>query len=287
MIQLKFEHYINERLGIREDVIILSDFLYEYLKNNKREDIIIEKKDIPKLGFDINKIYIKFKKLKYIATFDTRRTTLTKNGLNIYLIFNVDVDITVDTIYHEVAHLVEYDIKISKRIYNFIDKKFSYEVSNIINNNKFNNLITFIYFSDESEIVSFTHQLYSELMELSKTLNNFYDKKELFEYVIDKSEFKEIYNNMINYNIFDDLKDISEKDKVRFFNDVINLDKKMIKFKYRKINRLYVVYNIISYILNRNQQDIDLETIMYKTQKHINKQGVKLKNKISKLYDFL
>lgn len=288
-MEMNFENYINEKLGIREDVIILSDFLFNYLKDIKKESSIIIDGDIlPKISFKVSKIFIKFAKDHgYIASLDERRTKLTKNGIEVYLMFRENEDILKSTINHELSHLIDHEIKLSKRINDFRDEISASKISNYLNNKKFENLCNMIYLSDEGEINSMTHEFHDLLIDGYNHFKNSKNKNEIFNISIKGSTIKVLYDKMINYNIFEDMKDLSDKEKIKFFNDLINWNNKMIKIKKNRNNKLMIIMKILYYIIHGYEKNIDLHSIMYKTQKHINLRGVKLRNNIHRLYGLL
>ena len=289
MIEMNFEDFINEKLGIRDDVIILSDFLFNYLKDLKKEGIVVINGEIlPSVSFKISKLFIEFvENHKYLASFDEKRTKVMKNGIEIYLIFNKNVEVSKSTINHELSHLIDHEIKLSKRINDFRDEISASKFSNLLNNKKFNNLCNLIYLSDDGEIKSITHEFYELLIESYEKYKINIDKNLIFEYLVNNSTIKKFYDNMINYNIYDDLKDIPDKTKLKFFNDLINWNKKMIKIKKNRNNQLMIVMKILFYIIRGYEKNIDLHDIMYKTQKHINIKGIKLRDNIHRIYGLL
>jgi predicted transcriptional regulator len=287
-MKMNFENFINEKLGIREDVIILSDFLFEYLKEIHKGKIVIDGKDIPKVSFKISKIFIEFiDEHNYLGSFDEKRTKLTNDGIEVYLIFNnKNNDLLKSTISHELSHLIDHEIKLSKNINSFKDEISASKISNYLNNKKFENLCNMIYLSDDSEIKSMTHEFYEFLIKEYTKYKNIINKNVLFNMIVYSSTVN-CYNDMINYNIFEDLKDIPEKSKLKFFNDLINWNKKIINIKKNKNNKLTIIIKILYYIIRGYEKNIDLYDIMYKTQKHINMKGIKLRNKIHKIYGLL
>ena len=122
MIYLDFNDFINEKLGINNDVIVLSDFLYNILKNKNKKKIEITN-GIPTVSFKINKIIINyFNNSSDIATFlDKKYSKLTKDGIIISLSFNKNIEIEKRDIYHELSHLIDHEKKLSLRIKNFRD----------------------------------------------------------------------------------------------------------------------------------------------------------------------
>jgi len=284
MIYLNFEDFINEKLGIHDDVIILSDFLYNILKKNKKEKIVI-KDNIPEVSFKISKIIINFHSSNDVnAYFNERFTTLKDNGFEIYLSFNKNIELKKRAISHELSHLIDHEIKLSKRIKEFKDVLLSSKFANIFNNKKFNNLCYLIYLSDEGEIKAHVHQFYEIFQESFDDIkfdDKNYDKNKIFEFLLDETGVKKLYTKMINYNIFEDLKSIPDKLKLKFFNDFLNINKNIYNIK--KTPSLSTI-KMIFHLLFGKKNDLNLEDFMFKTQKHINERGIILRDKIHKLY---
>jgi hypothetical protein len=282
MIYLEFEDFINERLGINNDVLILSYFLYNILKykNKKNFEII---KDIPKVSFIISKIIINFNSGNIEAFFNERYSKLTTDGVIISLSFNKNVDVKKSIINHELSHLIDYEKKISLKITKFKDNISASKISNIFNQKQFDNLCNLLYLSDDGEIRSFTHQIYEMINDIMiDMIKNEYDKNFIFKQVLIESGVKDLYTKMINYDIYDDLKNISDKSKLNFFDKFINLNKKMYTIKKNPhIHKLLIFF----YYFFTKENDLNLDYIMKKTQSYINDKGIKLRNNIHRLYD--
>mgnify|MGYP001331342563 CR=1 FL=1 len=286
MVELDFENFINEKIGIRDDVVILSEFLYNFLKDKDKEKIVIEN-NFPPTTFKISKIIIQFINYQHLGTLDEKRTKLTNDGIEIYLIFNKTNDLSKSIIYHELSHLIEKEIKLSKRIDDFKNVIAASKISNFLNNKNFDNLCNMIYLSDDSEIKSITHEVYASFEGGFNILKeNGWNKNDIFNFLIKDSNIKNVYDSMINYNIFEDLRDVSDKNKIKFFNDLINWDRKIIRVRKKEIPAFLFIRYQIYQIYHKNNK-ISLNDIMYKTQKHINMKGMRLRNNIHRLYGLL
>jgi len=277
---LNYNSFIYEKLGINDDVIILSDFLFDYLKNIKFEQnksITID--DIPNVSFKIKEIIIKF--INYnnnIASFDISKSKYSKDGYKLYI--NLSNNYTKNELYHELSNVIQHDKLTTKKIEYSLGNYNS--VNNSIFKDKFNNLINMLYYSDDSEISSFVHQVYSEMEIYFKKYNK---NNSIFEYFLSNNNHYNISKYMINYDIFEDLKNIDEKEQILFFKYLYNLNN--IKIKNNKfINKIYIAYKTLCIIFGKND-DSNLDDIKLKTQKFINNQGEKLNNKLIKLYGLI
>ncbi len=148
--------------------------------------------------------------------------------------------------------------------------------------NKFDNLCNLLYLSDDGEIKSHVHEFYEILDEnLKEMLKYGYSKNDIFKKIIDDTEINTLYNSMIDYDIFKDLQEIPEKTKIKFFEKFINFNKNMYKIKkYPKISKIFILF----YYLFADINDLNIDNIMKKTQKHINDRGILFRNKIHRLY---
>jgi hypothetical protein len=267
MMILNYDDFLTEKLGISNDVIFLVDFILDKIKDKK--SLIID--NIPdETTFKINKIIIKFtENNNYLGSFDYNRSKLTKNGFDIYLNLNKETDLK-SSLYHELTHVVKFQNLSNKKL-----KMIS--PNNFYHDPRFENLLYLLYCSDESEINAKVAEIYSKI-EDEMTYSNTLYKKNVFNYYCNL--FKP--NNLITYDIYDDLKNISNKDKIKFFKHILN-----IKFiRKNSKNRISFIFNLIKYIFN-NKEKINLDSVMLKTQKYINNQGKKLSKKIDKLFDLL
>ncbi|MCK9417474.1 hypothetical protein M0Q97_12610 [Candidatus Dojkabacteria bacterium] len=262
---INYNNFLTEKLGINDDVIKLVDFLIPLINNNE----ISITKNIPITTFKIYKIVIKYTSNELITGgFFESRSKLTKDGYILYLILNKEKDIK-SSLYHELTHVIKFQNLTNKNI-KMLNNDFGYP------DKRFDELLFLLYCVDDSEINAKVAEIYSNIEDEIKTIN--IDKKEIFKDYINSLIFKE--NNpylLINYNIHEDLINVSDKDKIKFFQYISS-----IKNIRKNGNKLF---NIIKYLFGKKDYNLNLDSIMIKTQKHINNQGKKLLSKIEKLYD--
>jgi len=262
-----YNNFITEKLGVNDDVIILSDYILN--KINNKEDITLT--NIPdNLSFKINEIIIKFiDSSKYGGWFNSSRSKLTKNGFNLYLSLNKNDNDLKKILYHELTHVIKFmnlttkKLKMTSPINYYFDKRF-------------NNLLQMLYYSDESEINAKIADIFSEIED---SINPKYSKKLQFSLIMKEMTLPK---TLINYDIFDDLKDISKKDKIKFFQYITKI--KNIKKDYN--NKFLQLTQLIKYEIF-NSEDINLNKVMSSTQYFINNQGKKLERKMHELYDLI
>jgi len=270
MIKL-YDEYIVERLGVNDDVIKLTDFLIDHIVENK--SYIFKTDKLPKLSFKINKLFIDFGK---VNSFNSSKSKHTKNGFNIYIQLNSFEDFFSwkEILSHELTHVLKYT-KLTLKKQKLLSHDFTYS------DERFNKLISLIYSSDESEINANVSQIYYKYKDI-ENIEKFDLKMKNFKELIKQDEYMKISNQMINYDIKNDLKNISEKDIYYFFKHISN-KKRMRKSKNKIKDFFKIIYNIIND--RQNEIDYDVSSVLHQTQKYINSQGEKLKRNLYRLYD--
>lgn len=274
---INYNNFLFEKLGINDDVMSLVNFLLQFIYQSKDKKLTIAE-NIPKTTFKINKIIIEFINNKDVdGAFIESRSKLTNKGYDLYLMINKDSDIK-SNLYHELTHVIKYQ--------NLTNKKIKFLAKNNITyiDKRFDNLIYLLYYSDDSEINAKVAEIYSKIEENIELSSKSIDKKLIFKTYMNKLKYDR-YDSpymLINYNIFEDLRDVSDKDKIKFFSYITNIK----NIKRSTNNKILMIYRIIKYIIKNDYTiNSDLDSIMLRTQKHINYQGEKLLRKIMKLYN--
>lgn len=280
------EQILKETVGINEDVVILSDFVYHLLvKNNSNSLIKITQSELPEL----NKI-----KIKELIINRTPKSEVTykKNYLDIeksfihsdghYSIVLYLMDIDKETIYHEINHVLQLILKDKvnniKSMYNIKSVTTSAANFNDVNMEDF---IDKLQKSKESEINS----LITETYPLIQYINN----QDEFITIIKNSNAYLISQELIEYNIIDGFKNCDEFYRGVFFELIPHIRK--LYNKNESINSLTDWMK--RQIENYNNAYIEpplteiTEKIMLRYQKYINKQGNKLQHKLFKLYSLI
>lgn len=249
----EFEKYIiNERLGISNDLVYLSEKIYDILNKDNSDKITINGNDLKTEKIIIDKIIIKRLETKDIGQLDINKSKLSEEGVILNIYFNKNKNVDKNTIYHEISHCIDFYFKgKDKMIENLFDLKLSH-----IANNRFkgklvyvNEFIHALYMSNESEINSLISEtfidIYSFIKNNIKDFNDHMEIKKLFEKQLYESF---LYRQIIflrQYNI-KDLKKLDHNDLIKFFNIMYNNKLDLIKYKnYNFLDRIKMTINAI------------------------------------------
>lgn len=289
---MSYERFmIIERLGINQDVELLSNFLKSKISNRS-----LTITNIPlKLSKPINKIVIYIKNPKDInAAFDIGKSGLTKNGYNLYFIFPSNP--SIDLISHEVNHAYQFMMKGREKSIQSLHRLRSARLASGLlpfggKNSKLNEVVDLIYYLSDSEIDSFTTEIYTDIKELSKRYK--IDKKS-FVSLVSESEPYKICKFIDPIKLSDYLSDVSIDDKIKFFSVLKEEESRLkgINIKndlFRKLTDLY--HFIKTYVLNIDPvKKIELDNLnltIDKWDKYLKIKSDKLKKKLFRLYDLL
>jgi len=262
-----------ERLGINEEVIELSKFIYENINKQSM--------NLPNNSFNIKKVIIVNYNKKTSTTkcsFDFGKST--KN--TIYLNVNTNYEITEGIIYHELNHVLQFSkIGRDKTIKSSV-RNLSYMYNNTTDSIILNNLIRFIYLTDKTEIDSFVYNLYYELKSYKENHND-ENINDWFETQMKKSNIYRSYLFVKHFNIYR-LKQLDQNIMKLF---ILNIDKntKILKKDNYIIRKFFYKFKDFLYSNNTNYINIDkyykeIETRKYKMSEYFF-------NKMTKLYDLL
>lgn len=261
---------IFETSGIMDDVINVSNFIISDLENKEIKD-----KDTYKYDIDNHKITICIdnnflKEYKADAMF---KVSKSPDKHKIY----VSTPLNTINIYHEIAHFIRYK-KLGEKIEKCKNKLLrSSKLSGVfVEKTNFDNLLHIIYLCDDSEMNSYIHETYYMLVKNREkykklTKNDFFNRSIIMY---------DISNPLINYNIFEDLKNVTEKDKKIFFGTLLDLNITSDNI----FSKLRVIYKTI---FNKYDNYDNVNSIMNKIQKHINSKGLEYKKRLSKIYNLI
>lgn len=291
-----FNNYlIIEKLGINEEVLKISNIIYDdiLIKNSYKNYQI--KLPINKLGIEY--VFIFFKNHdNNKASFDIGRSNRNK----IYLWISKDIKLTVDTIYHELNHAIKFifvgkenskkklfDIKSLRLVKPYIAS----EHDNIINT-----LIMFKYYSSREEIDSYLYNSYYQLINPSPdsifyNFDKFYTDNfnEFFDLLIRETESYSIFKFISNYNP-NDLKKINHTDLQLYLNIVEDNYNFLLKQKRDIYSILRAVYQIIfkkHFISTLDIKIVNIDKYIDKLQKEKDESSKYLIKKLYKLYDLI
>jgi hypothetical protein len=273
---------IIERLGINEDVKLISNYL-----KSKIGSISIVIDNIPlKLSKPISKIFINItNNKKSVASFDIKRSNLTDLGWNLY--FNFESNPTIDIISHEVNHAYQFIMKGREKSIQSLNKiKASRYSLNFLpfgqKNGKLNEVVDLIYYLNDTEIDSFVVEIHADIKELSK---KYIIDKETFTKLIENSEPYNICKFVDSINLSDYLSDISIENKIKFFSILKDKEKELKKGETDFKEKLIKFFKMIFY--TRNMENIELESTIKKWDNYFKNQSNKLRRKLFRLYDLM
>ena len=277
---------IIEKLGANKDVELLSHYLKDKILN---KSIIIN--NIPlKLSKPINKIIIDIGQKDY---FDMSRSHSNINGYNLYFKFSPNP--SIDIISHELNHAFQFIMKGKEKSLHDLDKLKSAKLAKGLlpfgyKNDKFNDIVDFIYYLSDAEIDSYVMETYSDIKELFK---NYKIDKQTFISLINISTPYKICEYVDNINLNYYLKEISIEDKIIFFSILKEEEKRLknINIKNNFFRKLSNLYNFFKIKINSNSvkkiEVDDISLIIDKWDKYFKIKSNKLKRKLFRLYDLL
>jgi hypothetical protein len=275
---------IIERLGINEDVELLSNYL-----KSKIGSISIVIDNIPlKLSKPINKIFITIiNKKESIASFDIKRSNLTDSGWNLY--FNFQTNPTIDIISHEVNHAYQFIMKGREKSIQTLNKiKASRHSLNFLpfgqRNGKLNEVVDLIYYLNDAEINSFVVEIYADIKELSK---RYKIDKETFTKLIEKSEPYNICKFVDSINLSSYLNDISIDNKIKFFSILKEKEKELKNGETNFKQKIVKLFKMIFHTNTKSMENIELEATIKKWDNYFKSQSNKLRKKLFRLYDLM
>lgn len=253
-----FNEYINESLGVNNEVKILTDYIYDYLVENHNDKNDIKKKIILKdiklsLSFKLNKITMIFKKFKnkdkdIIAQFSQLKSKkYDDDTYNLFLIFNTKHELYRSVIRHEITHAFQYITLNDFDNYDFKTVAYGRISTHLKYYDKLKNVM---YRCNKIEISAYFNQDVDDLEYQVYELNNT-NIDELIEY----SNITLNYNLIKNYNI--------RKETTKFIK----------KNKEDLIEYLELYYNTLlkkSYIIDDNIIEkfiVDTENLLKEKQK--------------------
>ena len=293
---LRFERwlqhkYLNETLGVSDDVVKLSSYLYSFLK-----DKLVGKYDIDNLptSLPIKNIIVNIaENYKYEAGINIDKS-FEKNGQwTIY--FKLGENFSLATIQHEIHHMLQLIHRGKKDILN----KISYIKSGFllqkldITREFFENL----YLSSDEEINSMVSEAHVFIEEsFYQSGINIIDSEKFMD-IIKETRSYEVSQQLINYNIHKTFKKFNKDQINKFFSLLENNKKdfdKIFAIKYTFFKKISILIKIIRDALDSdmNFDIIYTDDCGYIPKRGINyygnwikSQGEKLQRKLFKMYD--
>ena len=309
-----FDDFILETLGINLDVKTLSDYIYNKISSSIDSKIItIFDNEVKTEKIVIDKIIIKIfnnklkmsddEKYNTVSVFRIDKSELTEKGL--YAVIECYGIPTIYTIYHELNHALQFYYvgkQNSERRANRL-KSFNI-ISDKLEFKKMQDFVIMYYISEDSEINSFISEDYKRLKDKllqSKNINDnifkkdfkntFYD--EIFKQYIKNTESYIHYQQLKDYDIYEELKNVSKSDMISFFNAVEDESIFLKKFyKNNFWNKIRLIINNINNFDNKRIEFVDniddrYNSLMKKYDNRFKTKSNLIFNKLTKLYDIL
>lgn len=317
---------INERLGVNDDVIILSDFIVRELYGKPDGTYVFNKKEIPEtnLGIDINKMTIKYKRIEkkdysnimkknkgvILGALDVSHSKRFKSG-NVELVLVLS-NLKKSVIYHEINHALQF-VKLGKS--NMIKKNISHTSMEMMKPNyeytkKLGMLSHMVYRSIDLEVSSNVIGFYAQVKGLMKKRIEEYRKKGIDENKISQWK-KEYFSKTLNrreiyamsyameyfdiYKMFKDPTD-EEKEYILYLYVVLNYPADRIPLKVVKKFYNEKLHKTLEASYKKHKIDpinisIDDENQMNNAMKYfqntIRKSGKRMRKKLIKVWTLL
>jgi len=271
---------LNERLGINDDIIKISNDIYDSILN-KKSDIIA-----PKNNIKIEKIHINYfnDNSSTKASFNINKSNLSKIILNI----NTNYNISVDTIRHELNHALQFlFVGKDKSIRDYSRIK-AIESSTFISpkdSQIFQNFLMYKYFSDKSEINSYIYNLEYELRDLYNENKDYFLQN--YEFFLKTTTVYSVFEYIKNYDIYE-LKQLDSDILIKYINIIEDNYDFIIKHNSKLSYFIRSIYQIIfkkKYLNNLTIKISNINDYLNKQRKIQNESVDYMFSKMLKLYD--
>ena len=242
---------IEEKVGINNDVVSLSEYIFSILQSNKNK-YIITSDDVKTEKIIIDNIIINIlnNKTGISGELNIKKSKITNKGL--YTVINIYGTPNINTIYHELNHALQFFYKGKTETLKQVANLKSFNISGIdVILEKF---IYLYYISESTEINSYIAESYIELKDILKNVKNINPKKFNFElvykeFIRDTISYQH-YEILKNYNIEKEFKKLKKVEVLAFFD--LMKDQNIFFKKYYKKNLI----NLIKFIFkNFNYND--------------------------------
>lgn len=280
---------IVERLGINDEIDEYSDKIYHILKNSKNKKHVFT--DLP-TSLNIYKLEINkldSKSFNKHGELDINSSKKTKVGW--YIIINLSIDFTIDTLKHEMNHALRLSLIGKDKIIKDLNYLKSRGIFINLRNNDIERFFYTIYLASEEEVnakVIQTHGYIKELMNQQKITKL---NRKHFEYIIKTSEAYLDAEYLKEFDCYKNFKNFNKNQLNKFFYLIEENKNKLDNIKDSNFRTIRLVVKVIKDLLF-NKITFD-DNFIYKPQKDadyynkwINGQSEKLKRKLYRLYDF-
>jgi hypothetical protein len=201
--------FLNEKLGYREEVSLLTDFIWKKFKEGERK---IDCREFAKnnLSFEIDTIYLDIIKdsqsdAAMSIYYDDEEYKLNKSAL---IDINIHYHPTIMCLEHEIKHLFDFIINNADYLRT---KKAFIPFQNFQKNDKLINIITVSYIVQTDEIGAYLH---SDIRNYKKNKNKY---KTVKKFVMHSSTYYN-YKFLIDTDIRNDISSLTFQEKLEFMH---------------------------------------------------------------------
>lgn len=276
---------LKEEIGVNSDVRILSDFLFFELTHRPfsiGSTITLNQNDLPETtNITINELNISRSNCENKTTNALNLTTSQQNDNNTYDINIILCDVNIETIYHEINHVLQFILRgKSKSIKNTYLSKSAEILNTILNDPNIDIFIDMLLKSRESEINSLVVETYP-------LIQNKINVDDAMKILKDSNAYK-ISVELINYDIFENFENTDEFVLGTFFNNIdLIFDSLNGENKHETVK---TVLSLIELINGENFKPPYIEVTqrqMTRYNKLIHHRGNKLQKKLYRLLSFV
>lgn len=289
IVKNKKEFYLfllNERLHVNNVIDKYADEIYDkissvsfYIDKNLPEELLINQITyrILKLPINVN------------GQLNINKCKLLDNGK-----WNIHIDLTKDfslsTLKHELNHALSLSMQGKDKMLNHLSYINSNNLFKKYNNDEINEFFSVLYFASNEEINAKVIETYNELKELNniKTNND-------FNYALKQTDGYKLAIYLEHFNVKNNFKSFTKQDIDKFFyildeeqnnlNRIYKSKFMTLKLFIKNIKNLFI-NNMLTYSVDDNFIYKPIKNDEFYT-KFINKQGLRLKTRLHKLFDHI
>jgi len=276
---------IEEKVGINNDVVSLSEYIFNILQSNKNK-YIIKSDDIKTEKIIIDKIIVNIldDKTGISGELDIKKSKITNKGL--YSVINIFGKPNINIIYHELNHNLQFFYKGKTETLKQISNLKSFNISGI--NVILEKFIYLFYISESTEIDSYITESYIVLKNILKNVKNINPEKFKFElvykeFIRDTISYQH-YEMLKNYNMEKEFKKLKKVEVLAFF-DLMKDQNIFFKKYYKKnlINIIRLIFKDFNYNNRINNYKL-IDNIDEKYSVLIKKYNLRFKLKSKKIF---
>lgn len=295
---INFQNYlILEKLSINDDVITLSEYIFNIINNEKLKDnYTITSSDLKLDKIVLDKIVLNIEKSNNTINgeFNMQKSKITDKGL--IVIINIYGIPNVYTIYHELNHALKFYYKGKSTSLKQLSSLKSFDIKS--KNEILKEFLYLFYISEKDELDSYITESFKKLKDILLSVKNInsdkFDLENLFKIFYKDTVSYNHYTLLKNYDMREKFKNFKKEEIVSFFDYIENRNRFYKKY-YRKnlINIIrFILFNIKNYNkINKNELIDNLDdkynSIINKYNERFKKTSDVIYKKLIKLYGLL